>query len=699
MMRVNVKSILLLFIFLGINSSQSLGQDYEEISTIKEFFHFAEKAVLIEDINHELSAEDILKNNFEKNQIIEVSNHIPYLDFTKSTFWMHLDIKNTQQIKHLYYLELARPVTNVVNLHIFDEFNEKIKTIKAGDELAFRERPYQHKNFIFPINLPANTKYRLVVETTSDGEILKLPMKFWEINTFTQFASKENFFLGLYYGLFILVVVFFSFFGIALRQKIYLYFVSYVFFLGLFQFSLDGLAYQYLWPFSPWLGNHAILILAATSLLCMLLYVRKFLEFSEDHKIYNKVYSFFIGMAVVGLVLSFSSGSLYAITFPTLNGLSFIVAFYFLFGIILKAKDGETTEFPIVAAFIFLCLGAILFILSNVNLIENEFLASNALKLGSAFEVTFLSIAMASRYRKTQDEKIEAQEKAFDALAEVNELKSQQTEKLEKQVAERTQEIREKNHILSEQNDEIINSINYAKRLQDAILPSEKVLIQLFKDSMVLYKPKDIVSGDFYWVEETEDKIYFAVADCTGHGVPGAMVSVLGHNSLNRCINEYGLRDAGKILDTLTELVENTLNKGTADVNDGMDIAICVWDKKDTLEYAGANNSLYLIRDKELIETKADKQPIGKYFKRSPFVKHTFKLQKGDSFYLFSDGYADQFGGPKDKKLKYAVFKNYLMELDTESCLDIRNELDKRFEAWKGDLEQIDDVCIMNVKF
>ena len=404
-------------------------------------------------------------------------------------------------------------------------------------------------------------------------------------------------------------------------------------------------------------------------------------------------------MAFVGLVFSFLNGSLYAITFPTLNALSFIVVFYFLYGIIIKAREGEKTDYPIVIAFIFLCLGAILFILSNVNLIENDFLASNALKVGSAFEVTFLSIAMASRYRKTQIEKINAQKEAVSALEEVNKLKSEQTEKLEREVAARTIEIREKNDKLSEQNNEIINSINYAKRLQSAILPSEKVLVQLFNDSMVLFKPKDIVSGDFYWVEEKDDNVFFAVADCTGHGVPGAMVSVLGHNSLNRRINEYGLRDAGKILDTLTELVETTLNKNATEVNDGMDIALCVWDKKDKLEYAGANNSLYLIQNGELIETKPDKQPIGKYIKRVPFTTHKFKIEKGDSFFLFSDGYADQFGGPKGKKLKYSNFKKLLIELAPNKCSDIHNELDSRFEEWRGDLEQIDDVCIMNVKF
>ena len=253
--------------------------------------------------------------------------------------------------------------------------------------------------------------------------------------------------------------------------------------------------------------------------------------------------------------------------------------------------------------------------------------------------------------------------------------------------------------MLQVQNEEILNSILYAKRLQNATLPSEKTMVQLFKDSAVFYRPKDIVSGDFYWMEEVDDLVFFAVADCTGHGVPGAMLSVFGNNALNRCINEYKLREPGKILDTLTELVELSLTKNNSEVSDGMDISLCVWDKGSKLSYAGAYNPLYIIRNGELLETKADKQPIGKYITRVLYTTHEFDLQEGDSIYLFSDGYADQFGGPKGKKLKYSAFKQYLLELNHLESSKISDELGRRFDIWKEGVEQIDDVCLMNVKF
>lgn len=661
--------------------------------------HLSKSATIVEDESHSLSVEDILNNNFESSQIFETKSDNPYLDFTSSTYWLKLKIDGDSLGTDPFYFQTARPLTNQLSLSIYDENLDLVYIYETGDDYPFKSRAFQHFKFFFPIQLKASNSYTIIVKATSDGEILKLPLKYWRVEDLTAFIGLENFFLGLYYGLFILVIVLFSFFGVALKQRLYLYFVIYVFILGVFQLSLDGLAFQYLWPESPWLGNHAILIAAAISMLMMLFYVRHFIDFSIQPKWYQKVYYFFMVIISICLFISFTEGRAYALMFPILNGISFIAILYILLGIYIRSRQGQQTELALLGAFLFLCIGAILFITSNVDIINSEFLANNALKIGSAGEVTFLSLALASRYRKTQQEKIEAQEEANSRLIEVNELKEAQTEKLEKQVAERTIELRRTNDELSEVNKEIINSINYAQRLQNAILPSQKLFVQTFKDSMVLYKPKDIVSGDFYWMEEADDLVFFAVADCTGHGVPGAMVSVLGHNSLNRCINEFELRDAAKILDTLSELVENTLNKYDSKVNDGMDIALCVWDKKDKLQFAGANNPLYLYRNGELIETKGDKQPIGRFENRKPFNTHHVTLEKGDSIYLFSDGYADQFGGEKGKKLKTSNFKKLLAKINNKDSENIKTELASFYEEWRGREDQIDDVCVMNVKF
>jgi serine phosphatase RsbU (regulator of sigma subunit) len=229
-------------------------------------------------------------------------------------------------------------------------------------------------------------------------------------------------------------------------------------------------------------------------------------------------------------------------------------------------------------------------------------------------------------------------------------------------------------------------------------LPSERLISELLPNSFVLYLPKDVVAGDFYWLEKTENEILFAVADCTGHGVPGAMVSVVCNNALNRVVKEYKLTIPGEILDKTRSLIIEEFEKSEEEVKDGMDIALCsiVGDK---LSYAGAHNPLVIIRNGELIEVKANKQPIGKYDKIQAFTTHEVQLQKGDRIYLFSDGYIDQFGGEFGKKLKSKYFKEILLNNQNKSIENQKDAFESAFQNWKGNYEQIDDVCLIGIEF
>lgn len=273
---------------------------------------------------------------------------------------------------------------------------------------------------------------------------------------------------------------------------------------------------------------------------------------------------------------------------------------------------------------------------------------------------------------------------------------------LELKVEERTAEIQTQKHMVEEKNKEIVDSINYALRLQKAILPSQQKIKTLLPDSFVLFLPKDIVSGDFYWMQKIGGKVLVAAVDCTGHGVPGAMVSVVGANGLNRCIREFSLKKPNKILDKLTEIVEDTFDNEDDDVKDGMDCALCSIDlEKRTVDFSGANNPLWILRDgaHDIEEIKGDKQPIGKFDFRQPFTDNTVQLGEGDCIYFFSDGYADQFGGERGKKMKYKTLKKILLENKHLSMDEQKLLLINKFMDWKGDLEQLDDVCIIGVRF
>lgn len=292
-------------------------------------------------------------------------------------------------------------------------------------------------------------------------------------------------------------------------------------------------------------------------------------------------------------------------------------------------------------------------------------------------------------------------------LAYINYRKSQQANviirKQKDHVEQQKQEIEHQKLLVEVKQKEIIDSIDYAKRIQSAILPPAKLIKTHLPDSFVLYKPKDIVAGDFYWLEPvvsgSNQTVLFAACDCTGHGVPGALVSVICHNGLNRAVREYGLREPGQILDKTREIVISEFEKSEEEVKDGMDVALCALNG-NTLTYAGANNPLWIIRkgSTEVEEYKGTKQPIGKYLEPILYTTHTISLMPGDTFYILSDGYVDQFGGNHGKKLKASSMKKLLLDLQSESMHRQKQLLDDTFEEWRGNAEQTDDVCVIGVR-
>lgn len=317
--------------------------------------------------------------------------------------------------------------------------------------------------------------------------------------------------------------------------------------------------------------------------------------------------------------------------------------------------------------------------------------------------------------------------------------------KANKIITSQKEEIETQKEIVEEKNKEITDSISYAKRLQDAILPPEKSFRKYFPESFIFYKPKDIVAGDFYWMEVVQSAalsgqpevttkslqrpptagcplptVYFAVADCTGHGVPGAMVSVVCSNALNRAVKEFGITDPGKILDKVTELVIETFEKSEEQVLDGMDISLCCLEfevsglgiieqkKHETINYkpktilwSGANNPLWILRAStgEIEVVEANKQPIGRYFKEEDFNTKTVLVNKGDQLFIFSDGYADQFGGPHGKKFRQKSLRELLISVKDLSPSGQMLALEKKLEEWKGKIEQNDDITVMGIHF
>jgi serine phosphatase RsbU (regulator of sigma subunit)/HAMP domain-containing protein len=296
------------------------------------------------------------------------------------------------------------------------------------------------------------------------------------------------------------------------------------------------------------------------------------------------------------------------------------------------------------------------------------------------------------------------------ALLKMRDGLSENEKVLEQKVVERTEEVvKQKEEIEFKTKEleilfkQVTDSIHYAKRIQEAILPPNNLVKQILPESFVLYKPKDIVSGDFYWIDKKGDWCYFAAVDCTGHGVPGAFMSIVGYNLLKDILKNTDSVQPSIIMDKMNDGVANTLHTNTTSgkqTKDGMDMTLCAINYNTLeLQFSGAFNPLYIIRGNELIQYKADKFPVGMFIgEKQNFTNHSIQLQKGDSIYIFSDGYADQFGGPRGKKFMAGNFRQLLSDVSKLPIERQKTMLNQTIEEWRGNLEQVDDILIIGVK-
>jgi len=263
-------------------------------------------------------------------------------------------------------------------------------------------------------------------------------------------------------------------------------------------------------------------------------------------------------------------------------------------------------------------------------------------------------------------------------------------------------QLRESQKEIELKNSHITKSIIYASKIQKALLPTENYFKDNFSDSFVIFKPRDIVSGDFYYIRKINDFIVFAAVDCTGHGVPGAFMSMLGASFLDNIIRKQAVTSSSQVLNLMRDEVKRALHQTgkKGEQKDGMDIALCAYNTKTKeLQYSGAHNSLVLIRNNELIEYKADRMPIGIHRKEKSFTDNSVKIELGDKIYLYSDGFQDQMGGEENKKYKAKRFKQLLLDTSTYNMLEQKNLIEQEFEKWKADYKQIDDIVILGISF
>lgn len=677
---------------------------------------FAQDTILLskERLNHSItdnfsiyeSKMPITLENFltdkEKLPVKLLTNSVANLDFTTSTFFIDF-VLISKSDQHLI-LQTAREITNgVVLYNITDSTN-----VRSGDAIPFDQKTIYSNKSLLPIHIKANTPTRFVLKLTSDGEIISLPMTFWEQKAFQKVEKSGQFKMGVFYGIFIFVIIIYLTFYVQLKDPLFLFYTIYVFFSGSLQFALDGYIHQYVFKSGGYLTQHAILFIAGSAVFFLLHYAMRYLEAKGRMRITILV---FITLVASATVLSLIPGIVYEISYPLINGFSLISTIYlFAIGVKTRRVNPSKINSLFLVGLFGLILGAAIFILGNFSIINAPEITQRSLKAGALVEIICLSILMAGKYRALQKEKEEAQQQLLIELEEKNKITEEANIRLEQEVADRTKEIEQQRLLLKEKNDDFVASIKYAERIQKALLSNEDKFKSILPESCIVFKPRDIVSGDFFWIEEIppvenwpQGLTVYATADCTGHGVPGAFVSIVCNNLLKMGGEHQDVQYPGQALDFVNREINTVLNSqySNQQIMDGMDVALCAIDKSNNMLYfAGAKNGVYILRNNEILELKADKRGIGytDHQEDESFTTHQFQLEKNDRLFTFSDGFIDQFGGPKGKKFSSRRLKDLIIQTGNKEIQQQGILLEKALSEWMQNEEQVDDILLIGVQ-
>ncbi len=647
-----------------------------------------------------LSFEEFLEKK-EKLLRQKLSASVANMDFTTKSFYIHFCIVNDSWVSHEIRLETGRPITNEASLYYVPQ---KL-TSYSGDGIPFKNKTIKTNYSVLPLVSQRQSSNEYVLMLRSDGEALTVPFILWKKQKFEEVRGKRQFRAGIFYGIFIFVIIIYGTFYVLLRDRLFLLYTIYVAFSGLLQFALDGYVHQYIFTSGGYMTHHSVILIAGTTVFFALRYASKYLELRGRNLLISKV---FLGLVAITTLASLIPGVIFETCYPLINLFS-LLSLIFLLIVGLRVRRNQTVS-PLFLTGLFLLLaGGIFFILGNVGVIDAPEYTQYGLKAGTLAEIICLSILMAGKYKQMQDEKEATQKLLLDELEARNRLIQETNIRLEQTVEARTKEIEQQRAELAEKNKDLMDSINYAERIQSALLPPTQQIQKWLTDFFIFFKPKDVLSGDFYWMEEVTTSgdnpqrlLLYATADCTGHGVPGAFVSVVCNNLLKLSKIQSDVNTPGEALDFIDKEINALLNPEfkEQEIRDGMDVALCAINF-DTLElqFSGAKMPLYLLRDGEIIIYRGDRHAIGNDTKEDgfKFTSQSIQLKSGDRLYTFSDGIPDQFGGPNDKKFLTKRLKTLLLENAHLPMEEQKKVIKSAVNAWMTSATQIDDMLLMGV--
>lgn len=629
-----------------------------------------------------------------KRKLRLLKTSVPNFGFIQFDVWFRTLIKNSTNKDQEFYLVLSNANLDKANLHIYNKDGQFVSSQFFSDLTPYSTREHKTRKPVFKIKVPKHESVVLLLDVNNGGEQFHFDVKFKDLQHLHATENTESYFLGFFMGILLFTILLNAYMFILTKDRLSMYYSLYLIALFLLQGSLLGFGKIYLWSDSAFMSNHANPLFASISVFFLLYFVRHYLNLRVHLERIDRIMNWITYAVILSIVLSCIPNRVsYEASVILINAITLILNLLILPVAFVVYRKGYKPALLFLVAFLILVFSVFAFILKNFGVIPSTFVTDFGFQIGSAAEVLLFSLGIIIRFRNVQRE-------AITRLEEVNRLKEVANEELERKVIERTQEIEDKKTEIEAKNKEIVSSIAYARRIQEAILPDEEKVQRIIPGVHLLYKPKDIVSGDFYWIEEKRigSHLYrfIAVADCTGHGVPGAMMSVLCHAVLNKTLDEMTSPNAAEFLEKADQHLKMELSRNQQGINDGMDISLAIY-CSDTGElfYAGANNDLWIQRGMDILEFDAVRRPIGIGGPDTPFELHRISLLEGDRIILFSDGIVDQFGGEKGKKLRKSKLREWLTichELPGETLIDF---LETKFLDWKGSEEQTDDVTVM----
>ena len=660
------------------------------------------------DSLHQLTIDKVNEVKFEKSK----SNLLNFAN-TDNAIWVEIELPKSSDNT---ILEVSNPLLDTLDVYrnVAGSFERK----RYGVHLPFSEREYESRTFLFDIE-----NEEIVYLRCSGRFPLEIPINITNERKIDKSQTATNFFFGMYFGVLFALFMYNFFLVFIIKEKIYFYYLAYLIFVGLFYSMLTGYAQAFLYPSYPYFNSY--LVTAVSLVLVFIIeFCSQYLKLKEHSR---KNYWILKIFSLISLLLAivdifFDSNSLSAIS----QLLSSFVSIYLVFlGIYVFIFEKQRQALIYVIAWTGYLTGIILLILQINGVLPSNFITRNAIFIGSASEVILFSIGLAMRINKYRKEKAIAQKNELRQLHINQDLIKNQKEELQQKVEERTVELKETVHklnqingklenslqVITHQNNEITHmhegvtaSINYAKRIQEALLPFERRMTESLKKYFVLYMPRDIVSGDFYWFSDLGDKIIVIQADCTGHGVPGAFMSVIGINVLEEIINAKKITYPSTILKEVDNLVRYSLKQSENQGQDGMDMSVvCLYKNERKIELAGAMNSVYIIENGEMIRIKGDKFSIGgwRHQGSKSFTTHTIIPTHTTYVYQTTDGFQDQFGGIKNKKFGSKLLSKTFLEIHQQPMKEQEKFLRNTITDWmeKGKEAQIDDISIFALEY